>query len=63
MNGLKSATNLVKNPNFTISSWFWYSMTIIVKKNPLRFSMLATGITKFLDFFHGGIKLNLIPGL
>lgn len=55
--------NLIEKPNFTIGSWFWHTMPIVMKQNPLRFGISTTCIAKFLYFLYSRIKLNFIPSL
>lgn len=60
---LQISKNLIKEPNFTISSWLRYTMSIIMEKNSLRLGIFATCITKFLHFLNCRIKLNLVACL
>lgn len=60
---LKSSSNLIKEPNFTIISRLRYTMSIIVKQNPLRFGISSASSTKFFNFIQGRIKLTFIPRL
>ena len=57
---LQFSKNLIKQPNFTISSGLGYAMTIIMEKNSLRLGIFTACTTKLLDFIYSRIKLDLV---